>query len=115
MIPMNVDGIQEVAWLVPAGKREDLVDGEVDRVQLKTYIRVGDRRQKTPSRIVRPFHLGRFLAAFDDRPDEARLAEHDLDRVSRGFKQSTVSSERFGHQALLIVKIIEIVADAGCR
>ena len=44
MIPMNVDGIQKVAWLVPAGKREDLVDGEIDRVQLKAYIRVGDRR-----------------------------------------------------------------------
>ena len=60
-VPVEMERVQDVARLVAAGEREDLVDREVDRVEHEPDPIVAHRRHEPPGRVARPLNLGRVV------------------------------------------------------
>lgn len=97
---MDVEDVDQVAGLVAPGQGQRLVDGEVDLVEEIATQLVPDERQEAPRRIMGPIDPRRLptrLVSSDDRPDEARLTQHELQRVSGVLQEITVPGERRGH------------------
>ena len=70
-VTVGKDRIDQIVRLAAMGKRHELVDGEVDRMQHDTAAVERDEWKKTPRRFVRPVDCSRVAGIAHSRFDEA--------------------------------------------
>jgi hypothetical protein len=109
---VEVKCIEDVTRFVSAGKGEDLVDREVDRVEQVSDSLITYRRHEPPVGVARPFDLGRLSFLPHDSTHITGLIQIDINRVSVRLEQRTVGGERLGDPGFGVVEIVEISAES---
>jgi len=109
---MEVERIEDVPGFVTSGERENLVDGQINRVKRESDSGVAHGGNKSPGRVARPLDLCRMFIFAHDRANETGLTHINVDGVSVGVEQTPVGGEGLGDPSLGIVEIVEIAAES---
>jgi hypothetical protein len=109
--------VEETAELGAAGERQDLVDGEVGRVQTVPEVLIRLHGEEAEGGIVGPVEQEPVLPAAHFRPVKPYLAKRPLDRITRLAQCLLIRLRAGGDNLGRVVEDVEVVriAKTGFR
>ena len=78
---VEVEGIKDIAGFVASGKRENLVDSKVNRMERVSNPGVANSGNKSPGRVAGPLDLGRVSVLSNDGTNKTGLIQINVDGV----------------------------------
>ena len=117
-VPVHEQDVHVVAWLIPAGERQDLVDRQIHGMQQQPAQRIAHQRHEAPGRIVGPVNPGRLRPSRHRRADETRATQLDAHAVAQLLQPVPIGRVGPCHTGFGIVEEVEVVAvtrRVGCE